>query len=59
MNEEDLRTFATGLTKQYRDRASAYARAHAQRLQASGDDEGYDVWLRVAELAQEPQTGNA
>jgi hypothetical protein len=48
-NEADLRAYATGFYRRYGAYAVRYARDHAQKLRDCGDEEGYQVWQRVAE----------
>lgn len=48
----DLRAYARGFERRFRDLAVPYARDYAEQLKACGDDEGHDVWHRIADLIE-------
>ncbi|MBK1697485.1 hypothetical protein [Rhodovibrio salinarum] len=52
-NERDLRAYAVGFARRYRDYAAPYAREYAEKLRSCGDHEGCAVWHRVADLIAE------
>lgn len=48
VHDDDIRAYARGFHRRYREFAAPYARDYAAKLQSCGDREGAEVWLRVA-----------
>jgi hypothetical protein len=51
--EQAIQIHAKALVSRHKHAAPAKAREHAGLLKANGDHEGHDVWLRVADAAEE------
>ena len=53
VHETDLRTYARGFQGRFGTHAAVYARDYAEQLMAYGDDEGHNVWQRVADFIEQ------
>ena len=56
---EAIEIYAKALRYKYGYRASYEAREKARQLAASGDHEGYTVWIKIAEIAEALSTRKA
>lgn len=59
VDDNDIRAYACGFHRRYREFAAPYARDYAEKLRNCGDQEGAEVWLRVASAIDNGHTYDA
>lgn len=52
-NDADILAYANGFFRRYGELAAPYARDYADKLRNCGDDDGHNVWMRVAEMIED------